>query len=205
MRRYKRNPDTGDLLFYGGIVIAAYFAWQWISGKLAAVPAAAKAAYNTAVNTASTALDVLGNQNNIATAALGPMTYHTVAMPDGSNASIPSTSVDANGNFIYQGASYNLTQNAAGYYLASANNAATAAYSVNIPSGTVQVPASGVNGGEFIYQGASYLLVTMPDGSMAGVFPSSLDTSNAFIYWLDGVSYIITSSGGMNTASVNFS
>jgi hypothetical protein len=201
VRRYKRNPDTGDWIFYGGIAIAAYFAWQWLSGKLGAVGTAATAAYNAAVNTTTNAIAAVTNQNQIAAAALGPMVYRTVIMPDGTNASIPSTAVGANNQFLYQGNVYTLSLQGNTYY-ATAVAASIATLNVNLPTGTAQIPATSVSGGTFTYQGAGYMLVNMPDGSLAGVFPSSIDTNSDFIYWNDGVTYNITSAGGSNIASV---
>jgi hypothetical protein len=201
VRRYKRNPDTGTWIFYGGIVVAAYFAWQWLSGKLSQVPAALKTAQTAAANAVTNVASNVTGQNATAQAALGPTVYHTVAMPDGSNASIASTAVDANGNFIYNGNSYSLSQNAAGYYVATMNTSALS-YSVITPSGVVQVPASSVSGGSFVNQGASYLLVDMPDGTFVGLFPSSLDSNSDFIYWNDGVTYTVSQAGNAYVATV---
>lgn len=186
------------MLFLIGIVVGGgYLLWQWLKSQ---VPAATAAAANAVTNTAAN----ITGQNQIAAAALGPMLYHTVTMPDGSKASIASTSVDANGNFIYNGASYALQQQGNTYY--GIANAGPVTFGVVMMDGsTQQIPASSVSNGQFMYQGATYYLVAMPDGSMLGLYPSSVESDGTFINVNNGIPYQLTQSGGGYVASVNVS
>ena len=50
----------------------------------------------------------------------GPMIYYTTLFPDGTSNAVPSTSVDSNGNFTYNGAAYLMQLDANGNHVAVA-------------------------------------------------------------------------------------
>jgi hypothetical protein len=199
--RYRRNPESNLpqwlwLALIGGGIYLVYRLYNGFFGG-------AKAAYSAAVNATTNAIATVTGQDQIAAAALGPMVYHTVVMPDGTNASIPSTAVDGSGNFVYQGQSYVLAQLSGIYYATATSAPGAATYSVLMPDGSMQsVASTEVSGGSFQYLNASYNLVAMPDGSFLGVFPSSINADGTFLNNNNGIEYQLTQTPSGYSASV---